>query len=178
MAVVAMIGPVTSRIAATAAAIGDTPCASCRSTFSTTTMASSTTSPIASTMPSMLTVLREKPRASITASVAISETGMAMAGMTVLRQPFSVAAHGGVGRGGLLVPEAPHLDLDLPSERPAEILHGHAGPAVDVRRVFLAEEGNLVQRTHLPPFKCQSRPAPLKLVRWRSLKPRAARSGT
>ncbi len=81
-----MIGPVTSRIAATAAAIGDSPCSSCRSTFSTTTMASSTTSPIASTMPSMLTVLREKPRASITASVAISETGMAMAGMTVLRQ--------------------------------------------------------------------------------------------
>ena len=49
-------------------------------------MASSTTNPIASTMPSMLTVLSEKPSASITASVAISETGMAMAGMTVLRQ--------------------------------------------------------------------------------------------
>ena len=85
-AVVAMIGPVTSRIAATTAATGDNPCSSCRSTFSTTTMASSTTNPIASTMPSMLTVLSEKPRASITASVAISETGMAMAGMTVLRQ--------------------------------------------------------------------------------------------
>ena len=37
-------------------------------------------------MPSMLTVLSEKPSASITASVPISETGMAMAGMTVLRQ--------------------------------------------------------------------------------------------
>jgi hypothetical protein len=39
-----MIGRVTSRIAATAAAIGDSPCSSRRSTFSTTTMASSTTS--------------------------------------------------------------------------------------------------------------------------------------
>ena len=49
-------------------------------------MASSTTNPIASTIPSMLTVLSEKPSASITASVPISDTGIAMAGMTVLRQ--------------------------------------------------------------------------------------------
>src|ERR1700733_3582662 len=61
-AVVAMIGPVTSFIAAFAAASGDFPSSICRLTFSTTTMASSTTSPIASTRPSRLTVLRENRR--------------------------------------------------------------------------------------------------------------------
>jgi hypothetical protein len=62
-------------VAATAAAIGDRPDSNWRSTFSTTTMASSTTNPIANTMPSMLTVLSEKPRTSITASVAIRWPG-------------------------------------------------------------------------------------------------------
>ena len=85
-AVVAMIGPVTSRMAALAAASGARPFSSWRSTFSTTTMASSTTRPIAKTSPSMLTVLSEKPSAIITASVAMRDTGMAIAGMTVVRQ--------------------------------------------------------------------------------------------
>ena len=77
---VAMIGPVTSAIAALAAAMGGSPASSCRSTFSTTTIASSTTSPMASTMPSMLMVLSENPITSITANVAMSDTGMATAG--------------------------------------------------------------------------------------------------
>ncbi len=85
-AVVAMIGPVTSFIAARAASKGRKPASSCRSTFSTTTIASSTTRPIARTMPSRLSMFSEKPSSSITTRVAISDTGMAMVGMIVVRQ--------------------------------------------------------------------------------------------
>ena len=85
-AVVAMIGPVTSAIAVFAAARGGSPASSWRSTFSTTTIASSTTRPMASTMPSRLSMLSEKPKTCITASVAMSETGIAIIGMIVVRQ--------------------------------------------------------------------------------------------
>ena len=85
-AVVATMGPVTSDIALRVAARGGRPASSCRSTFSTTTMASSTTRPIASTMPSRLSMLSEKPQISMTARVATSDTGIAMVGMTVVRQ--------------------------------------------------------------------------------------------
>ena len=81
-----MIGPVTSRIAFFAAASGARPASSWRSTFSTTTMASSTTRPMASTMPSRLSMLSENPAFCMIASVAISETGMAMVGISVVRQ--------------------------------------------------------------------------------------------
>ena len=50
-AVVAMIGPVTSRMARRVASMGGWPISSWRSTFSTTTIASSTTIPMASTIP-------------------------------------------------------------------------------------------------------------------------------
>jgi hypothetical protein len=46
-----------------------------RSTFSTTTMASSTTMPITSTMPNMVSTLIEKPMASSVAKVPSSATG-------------------------------------------------------------------------------------------------------
>ena len=49
-----------------------------RSTFSTTTIASSTTMPIASTSASSETVLAEKPIASSTAKVPIRLTGTAI----------------------------------------------------------------------------------------------------
>ena len=80
-----MIGPVTSDMATLAAVSGARPFSSWRSTFSTTTIASSTTSPMAKTMPSMLTVFSEKPIAYMTASVPISETGMAMPVISVVR---------------------------------------------------------------------------------------------
>ena len=54
-----------------------------RSTFSTTTMASSTTIPITSTMANMLRMLIEKPAASITAKVPSSATGTTMVGISV-----------------------------------------------------------------------------------------------
>ena len=83
---VAMIGPVTSRIACFVASIGDRPFVMLRSTFSTTTMASSTTIPIASTRPNSDSVLRPKPNRCITPSVPISDTGTASSGMIDARQ--------------------------------------------------------------------------------------------
>src|SRR4029453_16606928 len=57
-----------------------------RSTFSTTTIASSTTMPMASTMPNKVNKLMEKPRASIPANVPISETKIATVQMIVERK--------------------------------------------------------------------------------------------
>ena len=57
-----------------------------RSTFSTTTMASSTSRPIASTMPNMVSVLIEKPNAAIRPKVPSSTTGIAMVGISVARK--------------------------------------------------------------------------------------------
>ena len=57
-----------------------------RSTFSTTTMASSTTIPMARISPSSVIMLSEKPNASITPNVPISDMGTAMTGISVARQ--------------------------------------------------------------------------------------------
>ena len=54
--------------------------------FSTTTIASSTTMPIASTRPNSVSVLIDIPSAIITAKVPISETGMVTAGISVVRK--------------------------------------------------------------------------------------------
>src|SRR5690554_120433 len=56
-----------------------------RSTFSTTTIASSTTMPIASTMPNSVSVLIENPSASIPANVPTIATGTASNGISVAR---------------------------------------------------------------------------------------------
>jgi hypothetical protein len=57
-----------------------------RSTFSTTTMASSTSRPMASTIANMVSVLIEYPNAASTPNVPISTTGTAMVGISVARQ--------------------------------------------------------------------------------------------
>ena len=57
-----------------------------RSTFSTTTMASSTNRPMASTRPNMVRVLMEKPKAAMTPKVPSSTTGTAMVGIRVARK--------------------------------------------------------------------------------------------
>ena len=62
------------------------PLAILRSTFSTTTMASSTTMPTASTRPNSDRLFRLKPNNVIKKKVPISETGMAMIGITAARQ--------------------------------------------------------------------------------------------
>ena len=84
--VIAMIGATISPIAFLVASLAER-CGSSsitRSTFSTTTIASSTTMPIARTRASSETVLALKPIASITAKVPISETGTAMIGISVV----------------------------------------------------------------------------------------------
>ena len=57
-----------------------------RSTFSTTTIASSTTMPTASTRPNSDRLLIEMPKAERMVKVPMSETGMATTGMIVARQ--------------------------------------------------------------------------------------------
>jgi hypothetical protein len=86
--VMAMIGPVTWPIAfsVASATVRSGSCSRMCSTASTTTMASSTTMPIASTSASSDTVLAEKPSASMTAKVPTRATGTAMIGMMVARR--------------------------------------------------------------------------------------------
>ena len=80
-------GPDTSSIALKAASRGDIPCSMWCSTASTTTMASSTTSPMASTRPKSDSVLMEKPRAGNSMNVPTSDTGTASSGISVARKP-------------------------------------------------------------------------------------------
>ena len=84
--VVATIGPVTSFIALVVAATGDKPSLILRSTFSTTTMASSTTIPMANTRPNSDRAFNEKPMTCIKAKVPIKETGTATSGIIEARQ--------------------------------------------------------------------------------------------
>ena len=79
-------GPETSDIALSVASRGDIPSSMWCSTASTTTIASSTTRPIASTSPKSDKVLIEKPRKGKKAKVPMSETGTAIKGMRVARQ--------------------------------------------------------------------------------------------
>src|SRR5688500_6228378 len=86
---IAMTGPVTCSIALMVASRGASPsCSMIRSTFSTTTIASSTTMPIASTRPKSVSVLIEKPSASIPANVPMIATGTASSGISVARQDW------------------------------------------------------------------------------------------
>ena len=79
--------PLIWLIAFLVASRGESPSsAMTRSTFSTTTMASSTSRPMASTMPNMESVLMLKPSAAIRPKVPSSTTGIAIAGMIVARQ--------------------------------------------------------------------------------------------
>ena len=76
----------TSSMLLCAASRGERPAAMLRSTFSTTTMASSTTMPMASTSPNSDRLLSENPNAAMKKKVPISDTGMATIGMTAARQ--------------------------------------------------------------------------------------------
>ena len=57
-----------------------------RSTFSTTTMASSTTIPIARIKPKRVIILSENPNASMIPNVPINEIGTAITGISVALQ--------------------------------------------------------------------------------------------
>src|SRR6476646_8970754 len=77
----------TSAIAAEVARCGSVPSlVICRWAFSMTTMASSTTGPVARVMPNSVRKLMENPKALMKAKVPINETGMVTAGMMVARQ--------------------------------------------------------------------------------------------
>ncbi len=82
--VMPMMAPVIWPMALRVASTGPRPSsAMMRSTFSTTTMASSTRMPMASTMPNSVSTLMEKPKVSITAKVPVSATGTTMVGISV-----------------------------------------------------------------------------------------------
>ena len=69
------------------ASLGDRPSSLItRSTFSTTTMASSTSRPMASTMPNMVRVLMLKPNAANTPKVPSNTTGTVMVVIRVARR--------------------------------------------------------------------------------------------
>src|SRR3984893_18039018 len=76
----------TSSMLLRAASRGANPAAMLRSTFSTTTMASSTTMPMAKTSPNNDRLFKLNPRAAMTANVPMSDTGTAIMGMMVARQ--------------------------------------------------------------------------------------------
>ena len=77
--------PPTSSIVRCAASRGDMPWWRLRSTSSTTTIASSTTMPMARTSPNSESVFSEKPNACSTANVPMRDTGIATSGMTDAR---------------------------------------------------------------------------------------------
>ncbi len=81
-----MIGRVTSRMAAWAAVRESIPSSIFRSMFSTTTMASSTTMPVANTRPNSVSELIENPSSSNAAIVPMIATGTATSGTIVARQ--------------------------------------------------------------------------------------------
>ena len=83
--VIATTGPAISRAPTSAAWTGVSPSSMWRCTFSTTTIASSTTSPIASTMASRVSRLRLKPSASISMQPPMIDSGMVTTGIRTER---------------------------------------------------------------------------------------------
>ena len=78
--------PPTSSIVRCAASFGVIPAAMLRSTFSTTTIASSTTMPTASTRPNSDRLFSDIPSASRMVKEPTSDTGIAITGMSEARQ--------------------------------------------------------------------------------------------
>ena len=86
--VIARTGPVISSIALIVAVRESRPVAISRSMFSRTTMASSTTIPIASTRPKSVRLFRLKPMAAMIANVPIKETGTSIIGRIIAFQSW------------------------------------------------------------------------------------------
>ena len=82
----AMTGPDTSSIALIVASFGSMPCSMWCITASTTTIASSTTMPMARTRPSSESTLIEKPSSGKNMNAPTSDTGTVISGMSVARQ--------------------------------------------------------------------------------------------
>ncbi len=86
MRAIATTGPETSSMALRVADFGSIPCSMWCITASTTTIASSTTMPIASTRPSSESTLIEKPIRGKKMNAPTRETGTVISGMRVARQ--------------------------------------------------------------------------------------------
>ena len=86
MRAMATTGPDTSSIALTVASFGVIPCSMWCMTASTTTIASSTTMPIARTRPSSESTLIEKPSSGKKMNAPTSDTGTVSSGISVARQ--------------------------------------------------------------------------------------------
>jgi hypothetical protein len=84
--VVEMMAKNTSREPACPAATGSMPSSIFEYTFSSMTMASSTTSPMASTTPRSVSTLIEKPHRYMMKNTPTSEMGTARTGISVVRQ--------------------------------------------------------------------------------------------
>ncbi len=84
--VIAMTGPVTSVMAWIVASRGASPLSMWCDAFSTMTMASSTTMPIARTRPNSVSRLIEKPRNGMNANAPMIVTGTVVAGTSSARQ--------------------------------------------------------------------------------------------
>ena len=81
----AMIGPTSSCAPSIAASNGECPSFMCRSTFSTTTMASSTTRPTERTIASSVSRFSENPNSCIKKTAPTNETGIATTGTITVR---------------------------------------------------------------------------------------------
>ena len=91
--VVAMTAKPISLLPSNAARLRLFPISMCRYTFSSTTMASSTTSPIASTSARRVRILIVYPAKYTTASAPMMEIGMASVGMVVARKTLEKGEH-------------------------------------------------------------------------------------
>ena len=83
--VMAMIGPTSSRAPSNAAFSGVCPSRMCRSTFSTITMASSTTRPTDNTMARRVRRFSVKPNICMRKTAPMSDTGIATSGIITER---------------------------------------------------------------------------------------------
>src|SRR6266568_889351 len=81
-----MIGPTSSRAPFNAAFIRDIPSRICRSTFSTTTIASSTTNPTESTIASNVSKFSVNPKICVKNTAPMSEIGIATTGTITERK--------------------------------------------------------------------------------------------
>ena len=89
-----MTAPNTSPIASDAACRAGFPYSwMCRSMFSMTTIASSTTMPVARMMPKSVSVLIEKPSSLTNANVPMSDTGIVIVGMSVAAPALEEQEH-------------------------------------------------------------------------------------
>jgi len=84
--VIATMGPTSSRAPWSEAWKGVSPSSRCRSTFSTTTIASSTTNPTESTIASRVRRFTVNPKTCIRNTAPISDTGMATTGTSTERK--------------------------------------------------------------------------------------------